>query len=145
LDSPSISSPHSTDGASEINNQNFHVFGEDIIGGLNGMGMVDILHSLGPENGEAYISIDQFGKGHAKSPSGKGFDGLETLHEHANGRVDNDMEVETLSTTSGESPPVDRAAVEAEEAERGRARVRSRKQDYNPAEVAVKTESPAGY
>ncbi len=115
--------------------------------------MVDILHSLAPENGEPYITMDQFGKGVVKSPSAKGFDGLETLHEHTNGDhdrgphdVDHDMEmVETSPSASADSPPLDRAAAEAEEVERGRARVRSRKQDYPGGSVEVKTESPAGY
>lgn len=157
--SSSISSPHSSDSAPELvphgQTHNFHVFGDELIGGLNGMGMVDILHSLGPDEGEVYMSGQYNGTGARKSPQAQRFEGLETLHEHEqNGDtrhvyddMDNDnegeMELDDTSPSASADSPEEPQVAEKEELERGRARIRPRMQDSIEAEeVAVKKESP---
>jgi len=158
--SPSISSPHSTDSAPEMNSHNFHVFGDELMNGLNGMGMVDILHGLNPEDSEAYMNMQYTNAAGIKSPNGQQrFEGLETLHEHANhehrdfeGDPDLDheqegeMDMDDTSPSASADSPEERAPdfqAEKEEAQRGRARNRGRKpEEREPSDAPVKKESP---
>lgn len=138
--SPSISSPQSSDSAPEIGNQNFHVFGDELMNGLSNMGMVDILHSINPEDHEQYLS-GQFGNGALKSPTSNArFDGLETLHEQRDydaddqDRDDGSMELDDHSPSASADSPEDQPRgpeTEKEEAERGRARLRTRSNDHS--------------
>jgi hypothetical protein len=119
------------------------------------MGMVDILHSLGSEDGEPYLGMqyNSASNGAVKSPQTQRFEGLETLHEHENGDIrheykdldnenEGDMELDDTSPSASADSPEDPQIVETEEAERGRARMRPRKQDLKEAvEVKVKKES----
>ena len=125
--------------------------------GLNGMGMVDILHGLAPEDSEAYMNMQYTNTAGVKSPNvQQRFEGLETLHENANhehrdepdleheqeGEMDMDDTSPSASADSPDDRPPDFQA-EKEEAQRGRARNRGRKlEEREPSDAPVKKESP---
>lgn len=119
VDSPS--SALTPEGNMDLNHPNFHVFSDDVLQGMNGMGMVDILHTLTPEDNEDYMSMQfPLNAQGPKSPSNQ----PETLEHQAamhNGQQEMELDDSSRSGDSADSPS-DRA----EESERGRTREWSR-------------------
>lgn len=147
--SSSISSP---DSACDIAGHNFQLFGEDVLNGINGMAMVDILHTLAPEDSEAYLGMPFTSTAESKSPTNH-LQSLETLHENdptftsqladADGDLEMDDSSPSVSASSPDAPRVEPDVNgDSDLAERGRSRRRSKIDGQQPVEIKKETESP---
>jgi len=107
----------------DLSQQNFHVFGDELLNGVNAMGIdVDILHTLTPQEGEDYLSL----LGHGHGSGGEKVPASDTTAEA--GREDGatrDLEMDDGSEGTGTSAdsPLARGSGEGE---RGRSREWSR-------------------
>jgi len=105
----------------DLNQQNFHVFSEDLLNGVNAMGMVDILHTLTPEDSEEYLAIIN-----AEVQSKKAAENGHAMAEEEEGGGTRSTEMELDDNSSGSGTSAYSPLAQAEEEERGRSREWSR-------------------